>query len=99
MKEFNKVYNEPNAIITVIGRDLGAISAQKVEGLLDYNTEEGRWLLNKARESNNFVNLLADESKIKTLVLMDSGKIYPSTFNLSTLAKRIYEATNCIDER
>lgn len=83
-----------NSPINIVGRDLGAISANKVESLIDFTTPEAQSLFETAKKNNMYINFISDETKIKTLVLMDSGTLYPSTFNLGTLAKRIYEATN-----
>lgn len=86
-----------NSLITVVGRDLGAISANKVESVMDYLCEEARYIIAEAKTRGKYISLISDEQKIKSIVLMDNGKVYPSTFRVVTLMERIKEATTTVD--
>lgn len=89
----NSIYMQSNDMVTIVGRDMGAVSAQQVQALIDFNSIEGEHIFNSALENGTYIKFITDKSKIKTLVIMDNGNIYPSTFNLSTLMKRISEAS------
>lgn len=84
---------KPNAMITVVGRDLGAISAVDVEGIIDYTLPEAQVIIQKAKAGNKYYPFVADDSKIKSLIIMTNGTVYPSTFRVVTLMERIFEAT------
>lgn len=83
----------PNAMVTVIGRDMGAIAANEVESVIDYALPEAKTILRLAREQGKFVPLIVDDAKIKSLLVMTQGAIYPSTFRVTTLMERIKSAT------
>lgn len=92
------VVNRPNSLITVIGRDMGAISADKVEAVVDNSISEAQLIVNKARSENNYRQLITDETKIKSLIIMTNGIVYPSSFRVVTLIERIREATTEIND-
>ena len=80
-------------MITIVGRDLGTVSALDIEAILDFNAEENKLIMYNARERNQYFPLITDETKIKSLIIMKSGMIYPSTFRLVTISNRIKEVT------
>lgn len=88
------VVNKPNALITVIGRDMGAVSASSVESVIDYTLPEARLLVEEAKNKNKFKPLITDDDKIKSIIVMVNGQIYPSTFRVVTLIDRIKNATS-----
>ncbi len=89
-----EVVRRPNSMITVVGRDMGSISATNVESVIDYALPEAQLVLNKARNENNYRQFIADENKIKSLIIMTNGVVYPSSFRVVTLNERIREATD-----
>ena len=88
------ITSNPNSMVTIIGRDMGAISASQVEAVIDFATDEAKYILQNARAQQNYIPFLADETKIKSLVLMTNGKVYPSTFRTVTLMERVKGATD-----
>lgn len=99
MRATKKIYilSNPNTLITIVGRDMGQIAANNVEAIFDFATKEGKDLYTKANEEGRYIRFISDLSKIKCLVLMVNGKVYPSTFTVPTLHNRIKEATTLID--
>lgn len=95
MRATKKIYilSNPNNLITIVGRDMGQIAANNVEAIFDFASKEGKDLYAKAIEEGRYVRFISDQSKIKCLVLMINGKVYPSTFTVPTLHNRIKEAT------
>lgn len=91
------IYSTPNPQITIVGRDVGKVSASKIESLVDFSSDAAGIILTEALENNTFVKLVTDSSKIKTLVILDNGKVYPSTFKIKALAGRIRKATSILD--
>lgn len=99
MKELKiDILCKPNSMITVVGQDMGAIAANNVEALIDYTVPEARDIILKARNEGKYCQLIADDSKIKTLIIMTNGIVYPSSFRVVTLADRIRKATSQLDE-
>mgnify|MGYP000367553504 CR=1 FL=1 len=95
MRATKKIYifSNPNNLVTIVGRDMGQIAANNVEAIFDFSSKEGKELFASAIQENRYVRFIADQSKIKCLVLMNNGKVYPSTFTVPTLHNRIKEAT------
>ena len=89
-----EMVTKPNAMITVVGRDMGSISASNVEAVLDYALPEAQEIIVKARSANKYRPFITDESKIKSLIIMTNGVVYPSSFRVVTLNERIKEATD-----
>lgn len=89
-----EVVTRPNVLVNIVGRDMGAVSATKVESVIDFSLPEAKTLLLRARNENKYHPLIGDENKIKSLVLMDNGVVYPSSFRVVTLNDRIREATS-----
>lgn len=78
-----------NDVITIVGRDAGAVATSMVEAILDIKAPETELVLETAMRENRYCPLVADKSKIKSLVLLSNGKVYPSTFRVPTLSKRL----------
>lgn len=93
-----EVVLKPNSMITVVGRDMGSISATNVESVIDYTLPEAKLILNEARSKNKYRHFIADESKIKSLIIMTNGIVYPSSFRVVTLNERIREATSQLND-
>lgn len=93
-----EVVLKPNSMITVVGRDMGSISATNVESVIDYTLPEAEMIINEARSKNKYRQFIADESKIKSLIIMTNGIVYPSSFRVVTLNERIREATSQLDD-
>lgn len=91
------VVTRPNCMITVVGRDMGAISATNVESLIDYALPEAQLIISNARNEGKYRQFITDESKIKSLIIMTNGIVYPSSFRVVTLNERIKEATSELD--
>lgn len=84
---------KPVVMVNLIGCDMGAINANEVQALMDYACPEAGLLLAQAREAGRYIPFVGQDAGIKTLVITNSGLVYSSKFRLSTLAKRIQEAT------
>lgn len=91
------VVTRPNAMITVIGRDMGAISATEVEAVIDYSVPEAKLIVSLAKTEKRYQQFIADDTKIKSLIIMTTGTVYPSSFRMVTLNERIKEATTEIE--
>ena len=78
-----------NDVITIVGRDAGAVAVSMVEAILDIKAPETSIVLENALNENRYCPLVADKSKIKSLVVLSNGKVYPSTFRVPTLSKRM----------
>lgn len=79
-------------MLTVIGGDKCLVPVRNVESILQVDSDEGingPDLLNKAIKDGNLVPLVFDKDKIKSIVILSNGQVYPSTFNASTLISRI----------
>lgn len=87
------VVSKPNAQITIIGKDRGAIAATEVESILDYTLEEARDIVTIAKNAGNYIPFMNNDDKIKSIIIMNSGKVYPSSFSVVTLKQRVLEAT------
>lgn len=87
-----------NTQITIVGNDKTRISAEKVESLVAFDGDAAYMLYTEALNDGRFVKLVTDSRLIKTLVIMDSGRIYPSTFKIKALAGRIRRAMAEDDE-
>ena len=84
----------PNRMVTVVGGEFGSVNAHDVQALLDYSAPETKAIAYEYRQQGRYVPLVSDEKKIKSIVIMNGGMAYPSTFRLQTLAARIEEATS-----
>jgi hypothetical protein len=83
-----------NEIVTVVGNNLGAINAQMVESILCASTEEAQNILQESIREGRYCPLIADRSKIKSIVILSNGQVYPSNFRYVTLTRRFTEATS-----
>lgn len=78
--------------ITVTGCDKCIIPVDSIESILqldDSESDEADKILLSSIESGVYHPLIKDKDKIKSLVILSNGQVYPSTFNVSTLSKRI----------
>ena len=55
----------------------------------DSESDEADKILLSSIEDGVYHPLIKDKDKIKSLVILSNGQVYPSTFNVSTLSKRI----------
>lgn len=85
-----KTLKEPvcTPFITIIGRSGAGIPVYRIEAIIEFNSEAAKNLFRNGLNQNKVVKTLLDESKIKSLVILDSGEIHPSTFHYVTLRKR-----------
>lgn len=90
-----EIYDKPNDFITIVGRTNVKVSARKVEALIEFSKGSyGENIFNEALEDGRLVKVLTDTNKIRSLILMENNKVYPSTFSVTTLDNRIYLATH-----
>lgn len=89
-----KLIEHPNTQITFIGGAKATISAETVECLIDFKTEEAQQLMHEALLENRFVKLLTDVKRIKTLIITKTNRVYPSTFGIIAISDRISKATS-----
>lgn len=92
------IITNPNSMVTVVGRDMGAISAQSVQAVLDYALSETKTYVQEARVQGKFIPLIAEESKIKSVLIMNNGVVYPSSFRVVTLMERIRATTDTLQK-
>lgn len=83
-----------NVLIPIIGYDLGMISARKIDAVLDSELDEAKTMVMKAREENRYIALIGNPDKIKSVIRMENGDVYPSSFRVATLVRRIAQATD-----
>lgn len=74
--------------ITIIGRSGAGIPVNRIEAIVEFDNEAAKNIFRNGLTSGKVVKTLLDESKIKSLVILDSGEIHPSTFHYYTLKKR-----------
>lgn len=99
MKNLNIIVkNQTNNIVTLVGGDLGAVSVDKIESLIDFSTKEAKEIVKKAQEEQRYINYVMDDKKIKTIVVLTNGNVYPCSFNLNTMVKRIEQASSIVKD-
>lgn len=74
--------------ITVIGRGGAGVPVMRIEAVVEYNNSKATELFHNGIKNNKVVKTLVDESKIKSLIILDSGEIHPSTFHYNTIKQR-----------
>lgn len=74
--------------MTVIGRNGAGVPIMRVEAIYEFDNEAVKSLFRKGIEENRVVKTLLDENKIKSIIILDSGEIHPSTFHYVTLRNR-----------
>ena len=78
-------------LLTTIGYDNGGINGNKINIMVDYRYEKAGAILDEFAKTKDVIPLYEDATKTKTLLMMDGGRVYPSTFNYPTLDKRYRE--------
>ena len=95
-----EIYDKPNDFITIVGRTNVKVSARKIESIIEFSKGSyGENIFNEALEDGRLVKVLTDTNKIRSLLLMENNKVYPSTFSVSTLDNRIYLATHFVKSK
>lgn len=90
----------PNDFITIVGRTNVKVSASKNWALIEFSKESyGENIFNEALEDGRLIKVITDTNKIRSLILMENNKVYPSTFSVSTLDNRIYLATHFVKSK
>lgn len=79
-------------MINLSGCALGAVKAAQIQSVLDSSTPEAANIEQMAREQGKYVPIIADRSTIRSLVRMNNGDVYPSSFLPRTLCRRISDA-------
>lgn len=74
--------------VTVIGRNAAGVPVYRIEAILEYNNEKAKEIFHNGLKEGKVVKTLLDETKIKSLVILDSGEIHPSSFHYTTLKQR-----------
>lgn len=88
-EEINKLRQSLcSPLITIIGRDGAGIPVTKIEAIVEYDNEAAKKIFHNGLDNNRVIKTLLDETKIKSLIILDSGEIHPSTFHYITLKKR-----------
>lgn len=82
-----------NDIITIVGKEMGLVSAEKVEGILNIKLDEAQTVIMNAIQNGYYYPLVTNKESIKSIVIMTNGHVYPSTFRAGTLVSRVKEAT------
>lgn len=78
-------------LFTTIGCDFGGINGDKINLMIDYRYEKIDEVTQELMQTKNIISLYPETHRTKTLLVMDSGNVYPSTFNYPTIDKRIRE--------
>lgn len=81
-------------LFTAIGCDFGGINGDKVNLMIDYRYEKIDDVVQELAQTKNIIPLYTEDNRTKTLLVMDTGSVYPSTFNYPTIDKRIREIKN-----
>lgn len=81
-------------LFTAIGCDFGGINGDKINLMIDYRWDNIDEIVQELAQTKNIVPLYAEDNRTKTLLVMDNGSVYPSTFNYPTIDKRIREIKN-----
>lgn len=74
--------------MTVIGRNGAGVPIMRVEAIYEFDNEAVKNIFAKGIQENRVVKTLLDNTKIKSIVILDSGEIHPSTFHYVTLRNR-----------
>lgn len=76
-------------MINIIANDICALPISEIESII--SSETFIWLdINKLKLK--VINLIRDDRRIKTFIILKNGNVYPSTFSLSALVNRIQKA-------
>lgn len=95
-----EIQDKPNDFITIVGRTNVKVSARKIEALIEFSKGSyGENIFNEALEDGRLIKVITDTNKIRSLILMENNKVYPSTFSVSTLDNRIYLATHFVKSK
>lgn len=78
-----------NEMITIVGPKMSAVNADMVESILSIKLEEAQIVLRDAMSEGRYCPLIGDQTKIKSLVILSNGQVYPSNFRYDTLKGRI----------
>ena len=93
-----EIHDKPNDFITIVGRTNVKVSARKIEALIEFSKGSyGENIFNEALEDGRLIKVITDTNKIRSLILMENNKVYPSTF--SALDNRIYLATHFVKSK
>lgn len=88
-EEINKLRQSVcSPLITIIGRDGAGIPVTKIEAIIEYDNEAAKRIFHIGLDNNKVIKTLLDETKIKSLIILETGEIHPSTFHYITLKKR-----------
>lgn len=95
-----EIHDKPNDFITIVGRTNVKVSARKIEALIEFSKGSyGENIFNEALEDGRLIKVITNTNKIRSLILMENNKVYPSTFSVSTLDNRIYLATHFVKSK
>lgn len=99
MKKINiHIVAKSNSQITIVGQDRGAIDAHKVESIYSFNEPTAVDIITSAKAEGRYVPFISENEKIKTIIMTIDGRVYPSSFSIDTLKKRIKEATDIMNQ-
>lgn len=74
--------------ITVIGRSGAGVPVNRIEAIVEFNNEIATKIFREGLKDNKVVKTLLDENKIKSIIILETGEIHPSTFHYTTLKQR-----------
>lgn len=75
--------------ITIIGRTGASVPIHKIEAILEFcHQTSAEEIFDKAMKEGRLIKTLVDKDKIRSIVILESGEVYPSTFHYTTLRDR-----------
>ena len=76
--------------ITIIGRAGAGVPVHKIEAIIEFNKNDeiANKIFEKALEEDRLIKTLIDKDKIKSLIILDTGEVHPSTFHYVTIKER-----------
>lgn len=88
LEEFQKAQGP--AFITIIGRAGAGIPVERIEAIVEYdkNDKISDNIFETALKEDKLIKTLLDKDKIKSLIILDSGEVHPSTFHYITIKDR-----------
>lgn len=84
-----KESSEISGLIAISSSQSVAVSGEKIECILDRSAAGLEMILQKAKQQHRYQNHIVQSDKIRSYLLMRSGKIYASAFSAATLVQRL----------
>ncbi|MEY8379437.1 extracellular matrix/biofilm biosynthesis regulator RemA family protein [Ileibacterium valens] len=89
-----EVISATGCYVNIGGQSGVLICAHDVQAILDYSCPEAQGIIVEARNSNRYIPVITDSSRIKSVIVTTNLNVYPSSFRMETVAARLQNALN-----